>query len=108
LIAVDAPAVTRLIITCFNLSQDGRLGDRHQRDFLVAGKRLRGCLVNLVSAQFNDEIDMVLDGNRQLTRVSQQAANLKGDVTAAACVLSEINVVIGVLDELLNLAAAFH
>ena len=108
MIAVDTPTMTRLIMTCFNLSRDGRLGDRQQRDFLVAGKRLRGCLVNLVSAQFNDDTDMVLDGNRQLTRVTQQTAHLKGDPAAAANVLSEITVVVGVLDELLNLAAAFH
>ncbi len=108
MIAVDTPTVTKLIMTCFNLSTDGRLGDHQHRDFLVAGKRLRGCLVNLVSAQFNDDTDMVLDGNRQLTRVTQQAAHLKGDPAAAAGVLSEINVVVGVLDELLNLAVAFH
>ena len=108
MIAVDTPTVTKLIMTCFKLSMDGRLGDRQHRDFLVAGKRLRGCLVNLVSAQFNDDTDMVLDGNRQVTRVTQQAAHLKGDPTAAPGVLSEINVVVGVLDELLNLAVAFH
>jgi hypothetical protein len=107
-IAVDTPTVTRLIVTCFNLSLDDRLGDRQQRDFLVAGKRLRGCLVNLVSAQFNDDTDMVLDVNRQITRIIQQTAHLKGDVTTAAGVLSEINVAVGVLDELLNLAVSFH
>lgn len=105
-IAVDTPTMTRLIVTCFNLSQDSRLGSR-QRDFLVAGKRLRGYLINLISAQFNDDTDLVLDGNRQLTRVTQQAVHLRGDVAAAASLLSEINVVIGVLDELLNLAVSF-
>ena len=108
MIAVDTPTVTKLIMTCFNLSRDGRLGDHQHRGFLVAGKRLRGCLVNLVSAQFDDDTDMVLDGNRQLTRITQQAAHLKGDPAAAPGVLSEINVVVGVLDELLNLAVAFH
>jgi hypothetical protein len=107
LIAVDTPTMTRLIVTCLNLSMDGGLGEHQQRDFLVAAKRLRGCLVNLVSARFDDGTDLVLDGNRQLVRVTQQAALLKAEVAGAGSVLSEINVVIGTLDELLKLATTY-
>ena len=85
-------AATSELRTAFSALSTGKITNARQRD----------------EEQGWSHTDMVLDGNRQLTRVTQQAAHLKGDPAAAAGVLSEIKVVVGVLDELLNLAAAFH
>lgn len=108
MLSVDTPTLTNLIKTCFNLSMDGRVADDKQSEFLVLGKRLRGCLVNLLSAQFNDGTQQVLDANQQLNQVNQQTAQAVQSLAAAANVLSQINTLVRVLDDLLKIASSFH
>ena len=74
MIAVDTPTMTKLIMTCFNLSTDGRLGDRQHRDFLVAGKRL---------------LYRPLTGTTEVASVGIARAT-KGDVTPAGEKFCEI------------------
>lgn len=108
MLKIDAPTLTQLINTCFELSMDGRLTDDQQRGFLVAGKRLRGCLLNLISAEFNDGTAEVVAANSQLKQANQHAADLAKDLSAASKVLSEITSLVGGLDDLLKLAVSFH
>jgi hypothetical protein len=105
---VDTPTLANLITTCFNLSMDGRLNDAHQREFLIEGKRLRGCLINLLTARFNDGTQQVLTANQQLAQVNQQTLQLTNNLANAANVLAQINAMVVVLDQLLQLAASFH
>jgi len=108
MLSVDTPTLTNLITTCFNLSMDGRITDAQHGEFLVVGKRLRGCLVNLLSAQFNDGTQQVLDANQKLDQINQLAAQAAQSLTAATNVLSQLNTLVNVLDDLLKLASSFH
>jgi hypothetical protein len=108
MLSVDTPTLTNIIKTCFNLSMDGRVADDQQSEFLVTGKRLRGCLVNLLSAQFNDGTQQVLDANQQLNQINQRTAHAADSLAATANILNQINTLVHVLDDLLKLAASFH
>jgi hypothetical protein len=108
MLKIDAATLAQLIDTCFELSMDGRLADDRQRDFLVAGKRLRGSLVNLISAQFDDATQGVLTANAKLEEANKRAAKLTDDLSAASNVLTQVNSLVGALDDLLKLASSFH
>ena len=108
MLTVDTQALTQVITTCFNLAMDGRLNRDQQKSFLVAGKRLRGTLVNLISAQFNDGTPEVLAANQQLVQVNLQVAQAVNNFGTLATVLDQINILVGGLDELLKLASSFH
>ena|SRR6266550_1478416 len=108
MISLDTPKLTELINNCFKLSMDGALSDEQQNEFLVAGKRLRGSLVNLLSAQFNDGTQKVLDANKQLDATNKQVAQSTDKLNTIANTLAQINSLVVVLDDLLKIAASFH
>src|SRR5260370_389566 len=104
---VDTTTLAAIINRCFAFSADGRFSDAQQSSFLVDGKRLRGLLLNLLSAQFNDGTQAVLDANSRLTEVNTQLANDVAILNNAANSLTNVSNLVGILDKLLNVAASF-
>lgn len=107
MIIVDTKTLTSVINRCFAFSADGRFSDAQQASFLADGKRLRGLLMNLLSAQFNDGTQAVLDANARLTQVNAQLANDAAVLNDATGTLTNISNLVGILDKLLNVAASF-
>jgi len=105
---LDTTKLTALINNCFDLSMAGDLSDDQRTSFLAAGKQLRGSLMNLISAQFNDGTPAVIDANTKLTTVNQEVTEAKNNLEKADGILADVNQLIGVLDGLLKLATAFH
>lgn len=109
MLKVDTQSLTALISECFDLSMNGDLeSDEIRSNFLVAGKQLRGCLVNLISAQFNDGTKDVVEANKELNQVNQNTAKLTQNLASTNDVLGQINKLVGILDGLLKIAASFH
>jgi hypothetical protein len=108
MISVDTPTLTELITNCFKLSMDGALTDEQRNEFLVAGKRLRGSLLNLLSAQFNDATQEVLDANSELDETNEQVVLVTDHLASVDNTLARINSLVTVLDDLLKIAASFH
>jgi hypothetical protein len=108
MISLDTPTLTQLISNCFKLSMDGALTDDQRNEFLVVGKRLRGSLLNLISAQFNDGTREVIDANKQLDGTNKQVAKVTQELANVANTLVQINRLVVVLDDLLKIAASFH
>src|SRR5260370_42423114 len=104
---VDATTLAAIINRCFAFSADGRFSDAQQSSFLVDGKRLRGLLLNLLSAQFNDGTQAVLDANSRLTEVNTKLANSTAALANTAQTLNDVASLVGNLDKLLNVAARF-
>jgi len=105
MIKVDTTTLSNIINQCFAYSSDGRLSPSQQAAMLADGKRLRGLLMNLLSAQFNDGTQAVLDANNQLTKVNTALANSATALANAAQTLDDITSLVGNLDKLLNLVA---
>ena len=103
----DNVQLTQIIERCFDCSMDGRFSPAQQTDFLAAGKRLRGSLLNLLSATFNDGTKEVVDANQMLQQRNQELANSAQLLNNATAVLKKLTELVGVLDGLLKLAAGF-
>jgi hypothetical protein len=74
---------------------------------LAVGKRLRGSLLNLLSATFNDGTKEVVKANQLLKQRNQELANSTQLLNNASTVLKKLTDLVGLLDGLLKLAAGF-
>lgn len=107
MIKVDTTTLTDIINKCFDCASDGRFTQADQAAFLADGKRLRGLLLNLLSAQFDDGTEAVVDANRQLTAINTQLSNSAASLANTAQTLNSVASLVGNLDKLLNVAANF-
>jgi geranylgeranyl pyrophosphate synthase len=107
MIKVDTNALTSVINQCFAYSTDGRVSPADQATFLADGKRLRGLLLNLLSAQFNDGTQGVLDANKQLTAVNTELSDSATVFADTAQTLNSVASLVGNVDKLLNIASSF-
>jgi hypothetical protein len=101
------PGLTEIIDQCFDYSMDGRVSPADQTEFLAIGKRLRGSLLNLLSANFNDGTKAVLDANQSIDDLNKDLANSAQVLANAATTLNELDQLVGILDGLLKLASGF-
>jgi hypothetical protein len=51
-VKINNAELAQLTERCFDLSMDGRVLPSDRKEFLALGKRLRGSLLNLLTAQF--------------------------------------------------------
>jgi hypothetical protein len=106
-IATDTNTLTTLITTLVDQSMDGDVPPSIQSQCLVLSKQLRGSLVNLLSARFNDGTAQVIQANTALTAVNAQVQALSTNLGAAAVTVANVTSLVGQLDGLLKLAATF-
>src|SRR5438105_1036312 len=99
---VDTTTLSGIIDQCFAFSSDGRLSDDQQGAILADGKRLRGLLLNLLSAQFDDGTPAVLAANKQLTALNNELSDSATALANTAQTLNNIASLVGNLDKLLN------
>lgn len=104
---VDTKALADVISKCFSYATDGRVERDQQAMFLADGKRLRGLLMNLLSAKFDEGTKAVEDANKQLATLNDKLADPAQVLANAAQTLTNITTVVGALDKLLNVAASF-
>jgi hypothetical protein len=104
---LDVKTLADNVDACFERALDDRIGDMERRQYLLEGKRLRGELLNLVSARFNDGTKAVADANQRLLLVN---AKLKSDADAigsAVTTLQQVADLVGALDDVLKVAVSF-
>lgn len=104
---IDTVTLTGIINRCFDLSMDGRLSDFQRNAFLVEGKRLRGHLVNLLSAQFDEDSEEFKQASKRLKAVNTELRDGAAVLAKTAAVLANIATLVGTLDKLLNVAVSF-
>jgi hypothetical protein len=106
-LSADTGTLTMMISTLVDLSMDGRLSGDEQQECLVLAKRLRGTLLNLLSARFDDGTPSVLAANSALTAVNTRVQALSNNVSATANAIASVTNLIGQLDGLLKVATTF-
>jgi len=107
MLKVDTTTLADIVNQCFAFASDGRFNLQQQKALLADGKRLRGLLLNLLSAQFDDGTQAVLDANNQLLVVNNDLANAAAALANVAKTLGDVADLVGNLDQLLNVAVSF-
>jgi hypothetical protein len=102
----DAPRLAQIVERCFDYAMDGRLSSERRTKFLVAGKRLRGSLLNLIAARFNDTKALAA-ANARLEAVNSQLARQKEVLERTSQVIRGLDTLISALDRLLGTATRF-
>ena len=103
----DVTALTEVVDRCFDLSMDNRLTEAQCTKYFVLGKRLRGSLLNLISARFEEGTAELEEANEELADVN---AALKKDAEAiknVADTVKSLGTLVGSLDKLLGVAGSF-
>jgi hypothetical protein len=104
---LDTATLTTIVNQCFANSMNNQFSLQDQNSFLVEGKRLRGQLLNLLSAQFNDGTPQLAAANTSLTKVNSDLGNSAAVLASTAATLNDIASLVSNLDKLLPLAASF-
>jgi hypothetical protein len=104
---VDTTTLAEVVKQCFEHSTDGRFTPEERARFLTEGKRLRGLLMDLLSAQFTDGTEALVDANAAVRAVNADLKASAEQLARIATTLTNIARLVGTLDKLLNVAVSF-
>jgi hypothetical protein len=104
---VDTATLTKVINQCFANAMDGRFSPADQNSFLIEGKRLRGQLLNLLSAQFDAGSAQLAAANTNLGKANTDLSNSATVLANTAATLNDIATLVTNLDNLLTTAKSF-
>ncbi len=104
---VDTVTLTKVINQCFANASDGRLSLTDQTRFLIEGKRLRGLLLNLLSAQFSAGTANLVAANADLVAVNAKLSDMASVLADTVQTLVDITNLVSNLDALFKLAVSF-
>lgn len=107
MLKVDTTTLADIVNQCFAFASDGRFTLDQQKAFLADGKRLRGLLLNLLSAQFDDGTPAVVAANTQLDNVNTDLSDAAAALANIAKTVGDVADLVGNLDALLNIAVSF-
>ena len=104
---IDTQALALLVDRCFDLSMDGRLSRSQRSRFLILAKRLRGSLLNLISARFEEDAKGLAEANAELVAIGERLGEEGAKLQKVADTLVQLGKLVGSLDRLLGVAASF-
>ncbi len=104
---VDTVTLTGVINQCFDNTADGRFSDAEQKNFMLDGKRLRGQLLTLLSAQFDKGSEPLKAANAKLSEVNDKLDDDAAVLANVSAVMGEISTLAKTLDNLLSAAIGF-
>lgn len=104
---VNNVTVVELIEGCFRLSMSAAVPEEQRRELLALGKRLRGSLVNLLSARFEAGTPEVAAANEALDSANAALREAAADLGEVATLIRDVGEVVGLLDGLLAKATSF-
>jgi hypothetical protein len=104
---VDTTTLTTIINQCFAYSMNLQFSVQDRNGFLVEGKRLRGQLLNLLSAQFDAASPQLAAANESLSTVNASLAQSATVLANTAQTLNNIASLVSTLDNLLSIATSF-
>jgi hypothetical protein len=104
---VDTHELTLVIQQCLAISRDARFPLEFRNEMLALGKRLRGSLINLLTAQFANDLREVDEANRAIDDLNRKLDRTIADISGIADAVETANQVVGILDGLLKFAIGF-
>lgn len=104
---VDSVTLTEIIDRCLDFSMDGRFTQSQRSKFLALAKRLRGSLLNLLSARFEEGTEALEQANADLTKINTRLKKETETLAKAAQMLADLAKLVSSLDKLLTVAGSF-
>lgn len=104
---IEGHELVTLIENCLDLSMDGRLTPKRRSQMLALAKRLRGALLNLLTAEFSDDNAELKDANQKMKDVNAVLRDKIESIEKIADTISSINSLLSKLDKLLSVATGF-
>lgn len=104
---INNAELTQVTERCFDLSMDGRVQSADRKEFLTLGKRFRGSLLNLLTAQFAEGTQSVIDANTKIEGLNKRLSSTTQVLNNTAQVIDQLGQLVSVLDDLLKIASAF-
>jgi exonuclease VII small subunit len=104
---LDNQMLTQVIERCFDLSMSGALPPERRRDYLMLGKRLRGSLLNVLSAQFDETAPEFQAANKALSETNAELAKAQQSLEDALKAVQRVGELASKLDDVLKVADKF-
>ena len=104
---LDSPLLSSIILALLDRSMDLAYTPEERKAFLAVAKRLRGALVNLLTAVFEAGTPELAAANAQLASVSEQLRRNALSMERVAEDVGAAVALVGTLDSLLGIAADF-
>jgi|LGVF01.2.fsa_nt_gb hypothetical protein len=104
---INNAELTQLTECCFDLAMDGRVQPADRKEFLSIGKRFRGSLLNLLTAQFAEGTQAVIEANTKIKTMNTSLSNSTQVLKNTAQVIGQLRQLVSILDDLLKIASAF-
>jgi hypothetical protein len=100
----DNQELVKCIEACLDLSMDDRLPQARQNEMLALGKRLRGSLVNLLTAEFPEDLRQVAEANQKLQSINQALTDKTQAIEQITDTIHKLSGLVKILDGLLKFA----
>ncbi|MHC4570896.1 MAG: hypothetical protein ACYS0C_02310 [Planctomycetota bacterium] len=104
----DNQKLASIIELCFDYSSNDRVSEEDQKKFLALGKRLRGTLLNLITAEFEADTAQVIEANSQIESVNNKLRNEAQVLDDIANTIEQLGRLASILDDLIGIAAIFR
>lgn len=91
----------------FELAVDPDLSDQQRQQYLENGIALRSRLMTLMTANFNDGTQAVLDANAKIKQVNDRLKQKLKDLQGVAATIGSLGQLVSILDDLFKLPFAF-
>ena len=104
---LDAEPLAKLIQFCFKLSQKPGISEKQSHNLIVLGKKLRGVLLNILSAQFDASTQLFIDSTNELKETNKALKEALDDLQKTADAIKKATGVLKLLDKLLGIAVGF-
>jgi hypothetical protein len=102
---LDSAGLAEMITNCFDRAMDGSLPPEEQVKWQVEGKRLRGVLVNVLTAQFVERTGEIQATNDRIRAINAELKGALGSMQKRKEQLEAVNAVVRTVDSLLKFAA---
>jgi hypothetical protein len=106
-VKINNAELTQVTERCFDLSMDGRVQTADRKEFLALGKRLRGSLLNLLTAQFAEGTQDVIEANTMIAGLNKSLRSTTQVLNNTAQVIGQLGQLVSILDDLLKIASTF-
>lgn len=104
----DNQKLASIIEKCFDYAMTAGVSeDQKKKEFGAVGKRLRGNLVNLISAEFEAATAEFQNATKELAKVNVILQNNAAVLNNIADTLEQLNKLASILDDLLKVATSF-
>lgn len=103
----DNVKLVELIQGCFRLAMSAAVPMDQRRELNALGKRLRGALVNLLTASFDAASPELGEANAALAAADGAVVTAITDLSEVAAAIRDVTEVVGLLDNLIVKAISF-